>query len=67
MKQRIVTILMEKNLDISKYNVDSLYKAGIDNIVNNIEFYFDKPYSCESVFKELFKRGVIYNIENPNH
>ena len=59
MKQRIITILMDKNLDVSKFNVDNLYKAGIDNIVSNIEFYFDKPYSCESVLKELFKLGVV--------
>ena len=29
----------------------------------NIEFYYDKPYTCESVFKELFDRGVIEEIK----
>jgi hypothetical protein len=63
MKQRILNILRERNLDTKRFNVEILYKAGINNIVDNIEFYIDKPYTCESVLKELFKRGVLEQIE----
>jgi len=62
MKQRIINILMEKNLDTKRYNIDILYNAGINNIVDNIEYYIDKPYTCESVLEELFKRGVLEKI-----
>jgi hypothetical protein len=62
MKQKVYNILREKNLDINKYNIEILYNAGIRNIVNNIEFYYDKPYTCESVLKELFLRGVLEQI-----
>jgi len=63
MKQRILNILRERNLDTKRFNVEILYKAGINNIVDNIEFYIDKPYTCESVLKELYKRGVLEQIE----
>jgi hypothetical protein len=63
-KQKVYNILREKNIDYKKFNIDTLCDAGINNIVNNIEFYFDKPYSCESVFKELFTRGVINYINS---
>jgi hypothetical protein len=63
MKQKVLNILNEKNLDYTKYNIDKLYQAGLENIINNIEFYYDKPYSCESVLKELFKRGVLDGIK----
>lgn len=62
MKDKIYTLLNQKNLDITKFNIDRLYQAGITNIVNNIEFYYDKPYTCESVLKELFNRGVMEEI-----
>ena len=35
----------------------------MENVRDNIEFYFDKPYTCESVIKELFIRGIISYIE----
>lgn len=63
MKQKVYSILMEKNMDIDKYNIDMLCQAGINNIISNLEFYYDKPYSCESVLKELFSRGVIEQIK----
>ena len=62
MKQNVYNILREKYLDINKYNIELLYNAGIKNIVSNIEFYYDKPYTCESVLKELFLRGVLEQI-----
>jgi hypothetical protein len=63
MKEKIYILLTKYNLDFRKYNVDKLYQAGINNIMSNIEFYYDKPYSCESVFKELFDRGVIEELK----
>lgn len=58
--------LLENNLDNSKYDVSFLYKKGIDNIMSNIEFYFDKQYTCESVLSELFIRGIKEFLEkNP--
>ena len=44
-------------------NLDVLYQAGINNILKNIEYYYDKPYTCNSVLKELFERGVIEKIK----
>lgn len=63
MKEQIYTLLVQRNLDVRKFNIDILYQAGINNIIKNIEFYYNKPYSCESVFKELFDRGIIEEIK----
>lgn len=64
MKHLIYSLLNEKNIDIKKFNIDDLYKAGMVNVINNIEFYYDKPYTCESVIKELFVSGVVDRIKN---
>lgn len=63
MKQIIINLLIQRNLEIKRYNLDVLYQAGINNILRNIEFYYDKPYSCDSVLKELFERGVIEELK----
>jgi hypothetical protein len=63
MKQIIINLLVQRNLEIKRYNLDVLYQAGINNILKNIEFYYDKPYSCNSVLKELFERGVIEELK----
>jgi len=63
MKHRLFELLRERNIDSKNISVDDLYRAGMDNVKTNIEFYFDKTYSCESVIKELFIRGVIKFIE----
>lgn len=65
MVQKIKEILTDRNIN-SEISMDFLYKIGMDNVKNNIEFYFDKPYTCESVIKELFIRGVIEYIDNNN-
>lgn len=65
MRRKIYNLLSQRNLDAEKYNIEKLYQAGIRNIVNNIEFYYDKPYSCESVFMNLFNTGVIEELEKP--
>jgi hypothetical protein len=62
MKEKIYILLTQRNLDINKFNIENLYKAGINKIIDNIEFYYDKPYTCESVLKELFNRGVMEEI-----
>ena len=61
---KIKEILLERNIDVKNFSSDILYKAGIENVKNNIEFYYDKTYTCESVIKELFIRGIIKFIEN---
>ncbi len=58
----IQTLLRQKSLE-SKHDIDLLYRAGMKNVIDNIEYYFDKPYTCESVLKELFERGVNKFIE----
>lgn len=63
MKQIILNILLQKNLQPNRYNMELLYQAGINNIVNNIEYYYDKPYTCNSVLSELFERGVLEKIK----
>jgi len=62
MKQVIYNLLNQRNLEIQRYNIDALYQAGINNILKNLEYYYDKPYTCQSVFTELFERGVIEKI-----
>ena len=63
MRQIIINLLSQRNLEIRRYNLDVLYQAGINNILKNIEYYYDKPYTCNSVLKELFERGVIEKIK----
>lgn len=58
MKSQVVKILLENNLDPNKFNIDDLYNIGKKNIINNIEYYFDKEYSCKSVLTGLFKDGI---------
>lgn len=60
---KIKQILEEKKIK-TNFSIDELYKIGMDNVKDNIEFYFDKTYTCESVIQELFIRGIIKYIEN---
>lgn len=64
MKHMMRELLLERNVEIKNFPMDILYKVGMDNVRNNIEFYSDKTYTCESVIKELFIRGIISYIEN---
>lgn len=64
MKQIIIKLLNQRNLDYNNNSLEFLYQAGINNIIKNIEYYYDKPYSCESVIKELFEKGVIEKISS---
>jgi hypothetical protein len=63
MKHKIKELLVERHIEIGNFSIDTLYKVGIDNVRENIEFYYDKSYTCESVIKELFIRGIIDYIE----
>jgi hypothetical protein len=64
MKHKIKELLLERNVNVENLSIDTLYKVGMENVRENIEFYFDKPYTCESVIKELFIRGIISYISN---
>jgi hypothetical protein len=64
MKHKIKELLVERDIEIGNFSIETLYKVGIDNVRENIEFYYDKTYTCESVIKELFIRGIIDYIEN---
>jgi len=67
MKQIIINLLTQRNLEIKRYNLDVLYQAGMNNIIRNIEYYYDKPYTCQSVIQELFERGVVEKIKETHH
>jgi hypothetical protein len=63
MKHKINQFLKERSIDKENFSNDDLYKVGMENVKENIEFYFDKTYSCESVIKELFIRGIVNYID----
>ena len=60
----IKQLLNERKVETKNFPVETLYKVGMENVKQNIEFYFDKPYTCESVIKELFIRCIIDYINN---
>lgn len=63
MKKPIYQFLNDKNLNLKKYSNEDLYNAGIKGIIDNIDYYFDKEYTCESVLKQLFTIGIKDYIE----
>jgi len=67
MLYKINQLLSERNIESKNFPVETLYKVGMDNVRDNIEFYFDKPYTCESVIQELFIRGIIDYIERKKY
>jgi len=67
MLYKIKELLSERNIESKNFPVETLYKVGMDNVRDNIEFYFDKPYTCESVIQELFIRGIIDYIERKKY
>ena len=60
---KVKELLDERNVRSENFPLEELYKVGMENVKDNIEFYFDKTYTCESVIKELFVRGIIQYIE----
>jgi hypothetical protein len=63
MKHKLKELLLERDIEIENFPIETLYKVGLDNVRDNIEFYYDKSYTCESVIKELFIRGIIDYIQ----
>ena len=63
MRHKLKELLLERDIEIENFPIETLYKVGLDNVRNNIEFYYDKTYTCESVIKELFIRGIIDYIQ----
>jgi hypothetical protein len=55
---------IEQKSSETDINKEILYSKGMDYLVKNIEYYFDKPYSCDSVLIELFQRGITQYIKN---
>jgi hypothetical protein len=60
---KVKELLDEIDVKSENFPLEELYKVGMENVKDNIEFYFDKTYTCESVIKELFVRGIIQYIE----
>lgn len=56
---------IKPNCDELEYQ--QLYKAGIHHIIENIDYYIDKPFSCHSVLQTLFKEGIIKQIKFRAH
>jgi hypothetical protein len=67
MKSKVYEILSKENINPENQDIENLKKVGIENIINNLEFYWDKPYSCESVFKELFSRAIIDKLKSQSN
>jgi hypothetical protein len=61
----VQNIIHQKSRE-SSISEEELYKHGMKYVIDNIEFYFDKPYSCESVLLELFERGIHTFIQQTN-
>ena len=57
MNQTLHSFITQKSIE-SKEDSKLLYDKGMEYLVQNIEYYFDKPYSCDTVLKELFERGI---------
>lgn len=60
---KVRELLDERKIENKNFPIETLYKVGMDSVKNNIEFYFDKPYTCESVIKQLFIEGIIEYIK----
>lgn len=63
MKSIVSKILIEKGIDPFDWDIDELYDIGKKNVFNNIEFYHDKDYPCNSVIISLFSEGILKHIE----
>lgn len=57
MNQTLHSFITQKSIE-SNEDSQLLYDKGMEYLVQNIEYYFDKPYSCDTVLKELFERGI---------
>ena len=67
LRQKIKDILVQRNISSSDVSLDFLYNIGIQNIVNNVEYYSDKKYSCDSVIPNLFTTAIIDYLEKQSN
>ena len=49
----------QRNINTNDVPLDILYNVGMNNIKDNIEYYFDKKFSCDTVIPELFISGIL--------
>lgn len=55
----IKELLKQRNINTNDVPLDILYNVGMNNIKDNIEYYFDKKFSCDTVIPELFISGIL--------
>lgn len=55
----IKELLKQRNINTNDVPLDILYNVGMNNIKDNIEYYFDKKFSCDTVIPELFISGIV--------
>jgi hypothetical protein len=55
----IKELLKQRNINTNDVPLDIIYNVGMNNIKDNIEYYFDKKFSCDSVIPELFISGIV--------
>lgn len=67
MKHKLYQLLGERNIPYSGFSKEELYQIGLSNVRENIEFYYDKTYTCESVIQELFIQGIKEYIERKRY
>ena len=63
MKKILLNILESKQIELSEKRFDIVYKAGVNNIISNLDYYHNKPYSCKSVLMTLFEEGVLKELQ----
>lgn len=56
-------ILTEKRVELSKDRFEKVYQAGVNNIISNLDYYHNKPYTCKSVIQTLFEEGVLKELQ----
>ena len=60
MKHLIQELLRQRNVN-NNFSEDDLYKVGMDNVRQNIEFYYDKTYTCAVSYTHL-TLPTIYSV-----
>jgi hypothetical protein len=63
MRKILLTILESKQVELSNKRFELVYQAGINNIISNLDYYHNKPYSCKSVLMTLFEEGVLKELQ----
>ena len=55
----IKELLKQRNINTNDVPLDILYNVGMNNIKDNIEYYFDEKFICDTVIPELFISGIL--------